>query len=101
MKSDHRANGDHDHDIRILRAFVRAEEMRRERFRRELEAIDMAENSAGQTPISRWVTGVVRERWEEELHAVNRSLSRLSARLAELLKDSEGPRGASSASPRK
>jgi hypothetical protein len=72
------------HDLRILRAFMRSEELRRERFLREIEAVRQWQPKPGESNISRWIAEVTLQRWQEELEAVDRSIALITIKLREV-----------------
>jgi hypothetical protein len=72
------------HDLRILRAFLRSEELRRERFLREIEAVREWQPKPGESNISRWIAEVTLQRWQEELDAVDRSIALVKVKLREV-----------------
>ncbi len=92
--------GQSELEIRILRAFLRSEEMRRERFLREMESVRTWQQNPAQSVISVWIADVTLQRWTEELEAVNRSLAKIHAKLLELSPTPPATGNSETASPR-
>lgn len=81
----------HNHPTRILRAFLRSEELRRERFIREIEAVRTWRDNPDQSSISRWIADVTLQRWKEELEAVKRSIEKIQAKLGPATTETTAP----------
>ncbi len=79
----------------MLKARLRAEEMRRDRFRREIDAILLAQKGGSSSRLARWLSRATLQRRREDLHAVNQGIQKLSARIAELEKSHPGVEDAS------
>jgi hypothetical protein len=72
------------HDVRILRAFLRSEELRRDRFLREIDAVRSWKPLPDDSQIAYWIAEVTLRRWEDELAAVDRSIGLIREKMKEL-----------------